>query len=48
MGSLISDHNIEQVNGTFNSVYDADVLLRAGQQTGGFSRLSGGWIDQLK
>lgn len=47
-GALISDHNIEQVNGTFNSVYDADVLLRAGQQTGGFSRLSGGWIDQLK
>lgn len=47
-GALISDHNIEQVNGTFKAVYDADVLLRAGQQTGGFSRLSGGWIDQLK
>lgn len=45
LGSLVSDHDITDVSGGFKAVYDASVLMRLSRTAGGFTKLSGGWLD---
>lgn len=48
-GALVSDRNIDSIGGSFNVIYDDNVLRRAGGTSGGgFAKLTGGWRDQLQ
>lgn len=47
-GALVSDRNIG-IGGSFDVHYDYDILRKAGSTSGGgFSKLTGGWRDQLQ
>ncbi len=48
-GALVSDRDIDSIMGGANFIYDDNVLRRSASSSGGgFSKLTGGWRDQLQ
>lgn len=46
-GALVADGGTMNITGSFQAIYDANVLNNVRYQTGGFSKLGNGWLDSL-
>ncbi len=47
VGALVSDHQVDMGNGTFNMVFSRSVLSNLGTFSASFAKVPGGWLDQL-
>lgn len=47
-GALVADGGTLSITGSFQAIYDANVLNRVSHQTGGFGKLGNGWLDSLE
>src|SRR3990172_6016758 len=47
IGALISDHAIDFGSGSCTGVYSRSVLEKAGNASGTFAKIPGGWLDKL-
>lgn len=46
-GALVADGGTLSITGSFQAIYDANVLNNVRHQTGGFGKLGNGWLDSL-